>query len=163
MTIPPSLNKMPGMSQAEVWEMTSREQLERIMRKLPLRNGAEDEIENCAWYLYDSWLLALVAVRKEKRFKHRLRTAGKRAKRAAQIKPGRPRVLVGDLVAVIAGNVYETLTGKLARRSICSDTDNAGKPYGPFHDFLTQVFQVLGIDSSPDARNMDLQKKLSRL
>jgi hypothetical protein len=215
------------MGAGEFNEMISREQLEQIMRNLPLRNEVEDKVECWARYLHDTFLLAKAAVREKKkdgsaspagvarqlkyiqkgsitlldRLKHadrntfeawartsdlerheatqewlqlksRLQTVAERAERAARAvelvtkffqdgaKRGRRPDVMAEVVTVIAGNAYETLTGKSAQRSIDRDS---GKPYGRFHDFLTQVFQALGIPSSPDSCNMRLQDELRHL
>ena len=92
-------------------------------------------------------------------------TAQKAAKSARSVKdtPLRParkgaerqtEDQLGDLVTIEAANIYEHRTGKSAVRNI----DRAdGKPFGDFHNFLTRVFEVLEIKSSPDARNMQMQ------
>jgi hypothetical protein len=224
-SFPPSLNKIPGMGLAEFDEKISREQLEQIKRNLPLQNEAKDKVEDCASYLYDTFLLAKAAVREKKKdglaspagvarqlkyiqkgsitlldrlkdadrntfeawadtsdlerheatqewlqLERLLQNAAERAEQAARAaeieflsdgaKRGRRRDVVADVVTVIAAKAYETLTGKYAQRS--ADRDS-GKPYGSFHDFLTQVFQALGISSSPDACNMRLQDELRHL
>ena len=97
-------------------------------------------------------------------------TAQKAAKSARSVKDttsahpkrgkrGRPRDQLGDLVTIEAANIYERRTGKSAVRNI-DRVD--GKPVGDFHNFLTRVFEVLGIKSSPDARNMQMQAGLKK-
>jgi len=72
-------------------------------------------------------------------------------------KRGRPIDQVADLVTIEAAAIYGRRTGKNADRNI----DRAsGTPVGDFHEFLTRVFEVLQIKSSPDARNMQLQTEL---
>jgi hypothetical protein len=75
-------------------------------------------------------------------------------------KRGRPIDRLGDLVTIEAANIYERRTGKSAVRNI-DRVD--GKPVGGFHHFLTRVFEVLGIKSSPDARNMQMQAELRNI
>jgi hypothetical protein len=72
-------------------------------------------------------------------------------------KLGRPIDQIGDLVTIEAANIYEHRTGKPAVRSIDRGDH---KPSGDFHSFLTRVFKVLKIKSSPDACNMRLQTEL---
>ena len=72
-------------------------------------------------------------------------------------KRGRPIDQLADLITIEAAGVYERRTGKRAVRNI---DRNRHKPFGDFHNFLTGVFEVLQIESSPDARNMQLQAEL---
>jgi hypothetical protein len=75
----------------------------------------------------------------------------------AKGKPGRPVDLVADIISIVAAEAYESRTGKLASRLINRDT---GTPEGEFHDFLTEVFQALGITASSNASNARLQETL---
>jgi hypothetical protein len=95
--------------------------------------------------------------------KRLLENAAERAKQAAQAavpkaeapeNRGRRSDYIAASITVVAAKAYEELTGRDAVRSIGRDT---GKPRGEFHEFLTVVFKALGIDSSPDAANMQLQ------
>src|SRR5262249_55187653 len=70
---------------------------------------------------------------------------------------GRPPDELADHIVVVAANIYERRTGITAYREISRDS---GEPIGAFHDFLTRIFEVLEINSSPDARNMQLQATL---
>jgi hypothetical protein len=97
--------------------------------------------------------------------KRLLGTAAERAKRAGKMmmpKPdvaenrGRPPDDIAAAITVVAANAYQELTGRDAVLSIDRDT---GKPCGGFHDFLTAVFKALGINSSPDAANMQFQSE----
>jgi hypothetical protein len=101
--------------------------------------------------------------------KRLLEYSAERAKRAAKKvvpKPGvsgnrgRPSHDVAAAVTVVAAKAYEELTGRDAVRRTDRDTR---QPLGKFHEFLTAVFKELGIDSSPDAANMQLQPELRRL
>jgi hypothetical protein len=95
--------------------------------------------------------------------KRLLENAAERAKQAAQAAApkaedrenrGRPSDYIAASITVVAAKAYEELTGRDAVRNIDRGT---GKPRGEFHEFLTVVFEALGIDSSPDAANMQLQ------
>jgi hypothetical protein len=101
--------------------------------------------------------------------KRLLEKAAERSKRAAQApvlkaeapeNRGRHSDYIAALTTVAAANAYEELTGRSAVR--CIDRDK-GKSYGEFHEFLTAVFRALGIDSSPDAANMQFQAALRHL
>jgi hypothetical protein len=92
-----------------------------------------------------------------------LENAAKRAKRAAETNlakagvsenRGRPPDHIAASVTLSAALAFEELTGRDPGRNIDRDT---GKPYGEFHEFLEAVFEALGINSSPDASNMQLQ------
>ena len=73
---------------------------------------------------------------------------------------GRPEDLVAVDITLVAANVYEEWTGKIAFRSISRDD---GSPVGEFHNFLTEVFGLFGISGSPDYSNYRLQKELAKL
>jgi hypothetical protein len=74
-------------------------------------------------------------------------------------KKGRKRDELADYVTTMAALIYEQLTGKAASREIGRDD---GKPRGGFHEFLGRVFRALEIESSPNASNARLQKKLRK-
>jgi hypothetical protein len=88
----------------------------------------------------------------------RARRAGKAGGRKADFPQdrGRPPDDIAAAITVVAANAYQELTGRDAVRRIDRDT---GKPCGGFHEFLTAVFNGLGINSSPDAANMRLQSE----
>jgi hypothetical protein len=92
----------------------------------------------------------------------RAKRAGKTAILKADVPEtrGRPSDDVAAAIAAAAANAYQELTGRDAVRSIDRDTH---KPCGEFHEFLTAVFKELGIGSSPDAANMQLQSELRHL
>ena len=58
-----------------------------------------------------------------------------------------------------AAVLYTATTGKIAMRSVSRDT---GPVEGAFHAFLTDIFDALGMRSSPYAANMRLQEKLKK-
>jgi hypothetical protein len=104
--------------------------------------------------------------------KNLLEKTAERAKRAAvatetvlryspgRERRGRPPNEVALDTTIAAALAYEDLTGQRAER-ICDRV--TGKPYGKFHEFLTEVFKALSIEASPDASNMRLQNELRRL
>lgn len=49
-----------------------------------------------------------------------------------------------------ARTMYERLTGKASGRA--TDAYRNGRPYGPLHDFLTELFTLLQIQASSDAQ-----------
>ena len=77
--------------------------------------------------------------------------------KASAARRGRPPDLFADTMTEIARRVYVEWTGEPTPRSISRDE---GKPVGEFHQFLKDVFDALGIPSSPDASNMSLQTEL---
>jgi hypothetical protein len=146
-SLPPSINRAPGLSDLEIEGQRGLRSLEPVVRSLPLKEGVEErEIATAArWLLMADW-----------------ETAGLRLGRKSGLnKKGRPPKKRADYVATTAALIYEEHTGARAYRSIDRDF---GKPYGDFHKFLTKVFEVLGIkDSSPDAANQRLQAKLKAI
>jgi hypothetical protein len=78
----------------------------------------------------------------------------------AKASSGRPEDLVAAATTLMAACIYEEWTGKIAVRSISRDD---GSPGGEFHNFLTEVFRILGITASPDYSNDRLQKELAKL
>jgi hypothetical protein len=98
-----------------------------------------------------------------------LESAADRARIAAQArKPlsevsenrGRPPSDIADAITTEAANAYQELTGLIAARRVDWES---GQPVGPFHDFLTEIFAALDIQSSPDAANMRLQSTLTQI
>ena len=77
--------------------------------------------------------------------------------KASAARRGRPPDWIADAMTAIAGGVYAEWTGEPALRSI---SRHEGNPQGKFHQFLKDVFDALGIPSSPDASNMRLQTEL---
>jgi hypothetical protein len=53
--LPPSLNKVPGWSDAEVEKEDCRHRLEEIMHKLPLQAGAAPRIKKFSRDLYETF------------------------------------------------------------------------------------------------------------
>jgi hypothetical protein len=101
--------------------------------------------------------------------KRLLENAAKRAKRAAETNlpkaggsgnRGRRPDHIAASVTVSAAVAFEELTGRDPMRNIDRDTS---KPYGEFHEFLKVVFEALGINSSPDASNRQLQANIKNL
>ena len=78
----------------------------------------------------------------------------------AKASRGRPEHQVAAATTLMAAHIYEEWTGKIAVRSISRDD---GSPEGEFHNFLTEVFGILGITASPDYSNDRLQKELAKL
>jgi len=126
-----------------------------------LRRAAEDrEVAGAFDCLPREWLQL-------RRLLLTMQERAKRAARAAEVivkafpqakgKSGRPEDPVAGSITEVAGDAYESLTGKRANRSINRDT---GEPEGEFHTFLTNIFQALGITASPNASSLRLQEKL---
>jgi hypothetical protein len=78
-------------------------------------------------------------------------------KQAAPENRGRRSDQIAASITFVAANAYEQLTGLIAVRSIDSDS---GEACGKFHEFLTTVFNELGIKASPEASNRQLQSEL---
>lgn len=96
----------------------------------------------------------------EKRATRAVRTAEKTLKLWRQVgKKGRPADQVTDFITIMAANLYEEITAKLAPRSVSRIT---GAAEGEFHAFLTDVFKALGMTASPDEANRRLQIQLKR-
>jgi hypothetical protein len=228
---PPSLGKVPSMSNAALEEEGILHRLEQIICSLTPRSGNNLDPQDLARYLYERFLARLAARQKRKagsaspsgiakqlkeiarrsnalltrlkradknvfdtwarsaeeydrvletptqewlQLKNLLEQAAVRATRGAQIaddiirlkgaatigKRGRPEDEIARVITTIVGAFFQEWTGSLAQRSISRDD---GKPSGAFHDFLTEVFQILGIAASPDYSNDRLQKDLAKL
>jgi hypothetical protein len=123
-----------------------------------LRDASEDrEVAKEEWLQLKQLLVTM-----QERAKRAARTAEVVVKASSQPKgkKGRPVDLVADVISAVAAEIYVLRTGKSASRSINRDT---GEPQGEFHTFLTQVFQTLGINASPNASNLRLQETLKGL
>ncbi|MFL6799901.1 MAG: hypothetical protein ACJ8F3_21110 [Xanthobacteraceae bacterium] len=157
----------------------SRHSLERELRSIEKgANTLATRLKRAHTNVVQAWLVAAAGegVERSEAMQEWLqlkRLLGIAADRARQIpppsrrevktpaaEPGRPPDVVGDAVAIAAANAYELLTGRVAVRSFERDKNNP-KPVGAFHNFMTAVFDVLEIGSSPDACNMRLQAQLS--
>jgi hypothetical protein len=69
---------------------------------------------------------------------------------------GAPRKLRAQAVTEVAAVVFKRLTGKPA--TVRTDP-RKNAAYGPFHEFLTAVFEACGIDASPEAQARALRRK----
>ncbi len=76
---------------------------------------------------------------------------------------GRRELKVAKDVTNLAAAVFESLTGKAVTRRERSgdttDTPEEAGPYGPFHDFLTEVLRIFGIKAKADPMIRDLMAK----
>jgi hypothetical protein len=226
-SFPPSLNKISGMSEWQFQEQQRLGRVEEVIRRLPLRGGAEPFIANFARDLCETFLFAKritatkrktrvvspAGLKRELRFietgaqtlarrlkdahanvfqawadascpaseinrqkstqewlqlRRLLEDAEKRARRAAQTgmpksstseSRGRPSDEIANAITGAAATAFEELTKRVAVRS--TDRDS-GRPQGLFHNFLTDIFAALDIESSPDAANMRLQSERKR-
>lgn len=230
---PPSLSKVPGLSDAELEEEKILKRLGQIISGLTPQSGSSPDPEETARYLYEAFCIAKAAVGQKRKggsasiasvakqlkgiasgattlakrlknasdrkvfeawagaagadelwvghhlatqewlqLKSLLEVTAARATRAAwtaedvlkvwasAATKGRPPDLIADAMTAIAGGAYAEWTGEPALRSIGRGD---GKPQGEFHQFLKDVFDALGIPSSPDASNMRLQTELREM
>lgn len=124
--------------------------------------ASEDADSMCREIATQEWLHLKTLLDEAER---RATRAAKTAERVLRLwqrasKKGRPTDWVADFMTEETAALYTQTTGKNATRLVNRDT---GAVEGEFHVFLTDVFDSLGMKSSPDAANMRLQERLKKL
>ena len=155
--LPPSLNKVRGKSDIEFEEERVLPPLKDAIRQLPLLAWVQEEhVTHAArWLLYADWEVSYACPRAPKPG-----SKGPKRLRGVKFKRGRQPERRADYITTVAATFYQDFNWTNPFRNIDRDT---GKPYGGFHNFLTEVFPILGIETSADAANMRLQASLARI